>query len=656
MTAVPCEVGVLAHPRGSRRFPVGAEVQTGGIGVSFRVWAPRRRTVSLVVLDAVTREVAFEQELSSEGNGYWWVHCDGAGAGTLYFFRLEDEESLCADPASRFQPEGPHGPSMVVNPAAFDWTDADWRGPRLRGQVLYELHIGTFTQQGTWAGAREQLEELADLGITLLEIMPVADFHGHFGWGYDGVNLFAPTRLYGTPDDFRAFIDQAHALGMGVILDVVYNHVGIEGNVLPRFSESYFSTRHATDWGRAINFDEADSGPVREFYLANAAYWIEEFHLDGLRIDATQNIYDESAEHILAAVTKEARRAAGDRSIIIVAENEPQEVDLVRPAEQGGMGMDALWNDDFHHSAMVLLSGHNEAYYTDYLGKPQEFISAVKRGYLYQGQWYEWQQQRRGKPTRGVPPEAFVNFLQNHDQVANSGQGLRFHLLSSPGRCRAMTALLLLAPNTPMLFQGQEFAASSPFYYFADYGDQVARKVGEGRKKFMAQFPSIASPEIQAMLPDPADPATFIRSKLDFHERLTNAHVYRLHRDLLRLRREDPVLNLPRGAGLDGAVLGDEAFVLRFFADDETLDRLLIVNFGRDLPLRPCPEPLLAPPSGSRWAVLWSSEDPQYGGLGTPPLDTPTQNWRLPGHAAALLHAVPFGTNRLDGGERTCQV
>jgi maltooligosyltrehalose trehalohydrolase len=471
--------------------------------------------------------------------------------------------------------------------------------------------------------------------------MPVADFPGKFGWGYDGVNLFAPTRLYGSPGDFRRFVDRAHAAGLGVILDVVYNHLGPDGNYLREFAEDYFTDRYTTDWGDAINFDGVNAGPVREYFIANAGYWIDEFHLDGLRLDATQNIYDLSRDHILSAVARRARSSARERSIIIVAENESQETILIRPPEQGGYGIDALWNDDFHHSAMVAMTGRNEAYYTDYLGGPQEFISAVKYGYLYQGQWYRWQEWRRGTPSLKIPPQTFVIFIQNHDQIANSARGERLHQLTCPGLYRAMTALLLLAPGTPMLFQGQEFAASSPFLFFADHNRKLASLVRKGRAEFLAQFPSLATPEAQAILDDPSDERTFERSKLDLSERESHSEIYEMHRDLLRLRREDGVLGAPaaRARGLDGAVLGGEALVLRFFGADND-DRLLLVNLGSDLHLAPAPEPLLAPPEGMEWRVLWSSEDPRYGGPGARPLEM-DENWLLPGHAAICLNPAP---------------
>ena len=618
-----------------RRLPIGAECQPEG-GVHFRVWAPQRKQVRVVLdIDGTSREL----ELTAEGNGYYSGLAEAAGAGTLYRFQLDADEALYPDPASRFQPEGPSGPSRVVDPAAFAWSEAGWPGAAIRGQVIYEMHIGTFTPERNWASAMRELPELARLGVTCLEIMPIADFAGQFGWGYDGVDLFAPSHLYGAPDDVRRFVDEAHRHGLSVILDVVYNHLGPEGNYLAQFSPAYFTDRYHTDWGEALNFDGPESGPVREFFLANARAWIEEYHFDGLRLDATQSIFDESPDHILAAIAREVRMAARGRATILVAENEPQQTRLVRPADRGGYGLDALWNDDLHHSMVVALTGKTEGYYTDYGGTPQEFVSAAKWGYLYQGQRYKWQRRRRGTPALDLPPERFVSFLENHDQVANSAHGRRLHQLTSPGRYRALTAYLLLAPATPMLFQGQEFASSAPFHYFADHRGELGRMVREGRTAFLAQFRSIATPEMMAALPDPTAVETFERCTLDFMEREHHPELYLMHGDLLCRRQEDPVLSAQRPRGLDGAVLGGEAFVLRFFGNEDD-DRLLLVNLGADLALDPAPQPLLAPPADMLWRIAWSSEDVRYGGAGVAPVET-RQNWRLPAQAAVLLEPQP---------------
>ena len=332
-----------------------------GEGVHFRVWAPLRTSVEVVIGPQSSTA------LQGEGGGYFSGFVSGAGPGTRYRFRLDGGESF-PDPVSRFQPEGPHGPSEVVDPSSFPWSDKDWPGLELEGQVISEIHIGTFTPEGTWDAARRELPELAEAGITVVEVMPVADFPGRFNWGYDGVGLFAPVAVYGRPDDFRRFVDTAHSSGIGVILDVVYNHLGPDGNYLTQYSAEYFTDRYENEWGRAFNFDGPCSGPVREFVAANAAYWAEEYHLDGLRLDATQQIFDASPVNIMAVLTDRVREAAGGRKVIVVAENEPQHTVLVRPRDRGGYGLDALWNDDFHHAARVAVTGSSEAYYSDYQG------------------------------------------------------------------------------------------------------------------------------------------------------------------------------------------------------------------------------------------------------------------------------------------------
>jgi maltooligosyltrehalose trehalohydrolase len=478
---------------------------------------------------------------------------------------------------------------------------------------------------------------LRDTGVTLIEVMPVADFPGKFGWGYDGVQLYAPASIYGTPNGMRAFVDRAHSVGLGVTLDVVYNHLGPDGNYLTKFSPFYVTTRYTTDWGEAINFDGEERGPVREFFRENAAYWIREFHLDGLRVDATQDIHDRSEPHILAELTCAARNAAGHRAILLVGENEPQDTRLIKRAADGGYGFDALWNDDYHHTAMVALTGKRDAYYTDYRGTAQELLSAVKYGYLFQGQWYRWQQKRRGTPTLGLPRAAMINFIQNHDQIANSACGQRIHELTSPGMLKAITALTLLAPGTPMLFQGQEFAASSPFLYFADHKPELAKRIKAGRVEFLAQWRSLALPEMQKGFDDPHAPETFDKCKLNHAEVHKHAETYAVHKDLLRLRKEDPILCRQGADGIDGAVFSSQCLVVRFFSPGFQQDRLLLVNLGVELAMDPAPEPLLAPPASMEWVKLWSSDDPQYGGCGTPLLDT-EQNWKIPGQAAILLH------------------
>lgn len=623
----------------ARRYPIGAEV-IGPDRTHFRVWAPKVRKVELVVdVESDKSEPQTPRALEAEEGGYFSGLAE-VGAGARYQFRLDGGEMLYPDPASRYQPHGPHQSSMVIDPAEFKWSDAHWRGRKLKGQIIYEMHVGTFTKRGTWRSATQELGELARIGITVIEMMPVADFPGRFGWGYDGVDLFAPAHQYGTPEDLRKFVDHAHSLGLSVILDVVYNHFGPEGNYLRCFSDDYFTDRHENDWGDCINFDGENCGPVREFFVTNARYWTDEFHFDGFRFDATQDIHDQSKEHILCSIGKAVRVAAADKSIVLFAENEPQETKLVRPCAEGGYGLDGLWNDDFHHSAFVNLVGRAEAYYSDYRGTPQEFISAAKYGYLFQGQPYVWQEAPRGTPTFGIPPETFVCCIENHDQVANTYAGDRLRLQTSPGRYRAMTALLLLGPWTPMLFQGEEFGSTHPFVYFTDVGDDKLREaIRKGRFGFLSQFPTIAQEEVRKLLPDPFDPEVFARCQLDLSERQKNSGFYELHCDLIRLRQHDSRFSQQISGGVDGAVLGADSFVLRFFGQNND-DRLLVINFGRQHRLHPAPEPLLAPIDGFEWERIWSSELRKYGGPGELVVVT-QEDWFLPAEATVAMKLVP---------------
>jgi maltooligosyltrehalose trehalohydrolase len=637
-----------------RRYPIGAEV-VGENRTQFRLWAPKARQVDLVVEQTADSKRTLHP-LTPEAGGYF-SGAVSAGAGARYRFRVNSSEKSYPDPASRFQPDGPHGASCVVDPKQFHWTDSQWPGPaseRLKGQVIYEMHIGTFTKEGTWRAAAEQLPELARIGITAVEMMPVAEFPGKFGWGYDGVNLFAPSHLYGTPNDLRVFIDRAHSLGVAVILDVVYNHFGPDGNYLGIFSDDYLIREKENEWGNAINFDGPNSGPVREFFITNGRYWIDEFHFDGFRFDATHAIRDRSAEYIIGAVGRAAREAAGARSIILVVENDLQEAKMVRPRSQGGDDLDGMWNDDFHHSAVVALTGRNEAYFRDYRGTPQEFISAVKYGFLYQGQAHSWRKALRGTPTRSgglqsaangtaafnISPEVFVCFLENHDQIANTGPGQRLRFQTSPGRYRAMTALVLLGPWTPLLFQGQEFGASSPFLFFADIGDASVRDaIRKGRAEWLAPFLSLTEDQAWRTLPAPDDPEVFESCKLNFSERKNNRELYDLHIDLLKLRREDSRLRQQSAGGIDGAVLRPASFVLRYFSANND-DRLFLVNFGESHVLHPASEPLLAPPEGCRWETLWTSESPRYGATDSGAVTTP-ERWALQAESAVVLKPVP---------------
>lgn len=610
-------------------------------GTSFRVWAPKHHSLEVVF------ENGDHHQLERQMDDYFAVFVPSAKAGDRYKY-LVDGKGPFPDPASNFQPDGPHGWSEIVDHEAYLW-DVRERlrgGVQLHGQVIYELHIGTFTSEGTYRAAEREFCRLRDLGITALEVMPLAEFSGRFGWGYDGVDLFAPYHQYGTPDDLRHMIETAHATGLNVILDVVYNHVGPDGNYLSQFSTYYFSSI-ATEWGDAVNFDGEGSPQVREFFIQNASHWIRDYHFDGLRFDATQSIQDSGAhgEHILAALGRAARLAAGTRSIVLLSECERQLSDqLVSPPK--GCGLDGMWNDDLHHSAIVRLTGKREAYYTDHLGRAQEFVSAAKYGFLYQGQFYSWQKAPRGTPFLHLEPWRMISFLENHDQVANTLAGTHPRANASPRKYRAMASYWLLTPGTPMFFMGQEYGSTRPFLYFSDQQGELRDLIRKGRADFLMQFASVRNiPNVLSLLPDSGDESTFTSCKLDVTERdrPEGQQLQRFFTDLLRIRRDDPVINTQCHSGMDGAVLTDDCFILRFFGEDPAnghSDRLLLVNFGPLLELVHLPEPLLAPPADMLWRQAWDSEQSEYGGSSAMYPIT-RKGWEISEECAILLAAYP---------------
>ena len=609
------------------RQPIGATPTAGG--TLFVVWALGHDSVSAII------EGFGSFPLAAVGDGYFTAEVANVGPGARYQFSV-DQGPARPDLASRWQPDGTEGVSVVTG-SDFAWADHEWAGVERRDQVIYQLHIGTFTSAGTWQAAIERLPALKQLGVSLLHLMPIATFKGRFGWGYDTVLPYAPLAPYGTPDDAKAFVDAAHAAGLGVILDVVYNHVGI-GEYFHAYSPHYFTDRYENEWGASFNFDDEGSRAVRDFIVDNACYWIREFHFDGLRLDATQALFDASDDHIIAEITREARAAAGQRKLYMLAENQPQDHRIIDPPEQGGYGLDAQVSDDFQHSVRVASTGHNDFYYRDYLGTPQELVSALKYGFLYQGQRSDMRDAAYGTYNLATPPEHIVHFLENHDQIANSARGFRLAATTSPARVRAITALLLLGPQTPCLFQGQEFGASNPFLYFLGLEGDEARDVAEGRRCSVSNFPSVIDPLMQTRLPDPAAVETFERSKLDWAEADRHAPLLALHRDLLTLRRTVSAFSQYTERRIDGAVLGDAALLVRYFTKDPAEHRLLLVNLGRDLHMAVIAEPLLAPPDGRRWVLEWSSEHPHYDGAGRRPLDT-DKFWILPGDTAIVLRS-----------------
>jgi maltooligosyltrehalose trehalohydrolase len=623
-------VSTIRKPMSVFEPTLGAIV--GQRGVTFRTWAPVQEEM-YVVFDG-----GAEVAMTRDPEGYFSAHVRDARPGQRYWFKLD--EGLRPDPASRFQPEGPLGPSQIVDPSAYRWTVEDWRGaPPLHHNVFYEVHVGTFTQEGTWRAAEDRLEHLAELGVTTIELMPVTEFNGRFGWGYDGVDLFAPSHLYGTPEDLKHFIDTAHSRGLAVILDVVYNHFGPVGNFLRDFAPSFFGK--PGDWGDSINYDGPGSREVRAFVLENAAYWVAEFRFDGLRFDATHGIHDSSDEHIVAEMCAAARAAAGGRNLVLVGESEPQDTRLLRGSGVYRDGLDALWNEDWHHSTFVALTGRREAYFTDYQGTASELASMARHGTLYQGQWYSWQRQPRGGFAMGLPSCAFVSFLENHDQIANTGLGWRLYHHADVSEWRTLTALLLVGPQLPLLFQGVEVASPEPFVYFADHDAELAEAVRKGRLEFLSQFPGLATETMKSAIGNPSDEAAYrackLRHRLDQRE---TAWAIALHRDLLHLRRSDRVLSRvgTSEVTIESSAPTEHVLLVRYLSQGG--DRLIVANLGDDF-LSPMNDPLLAPRPGHRWNVLWSSEQPIYGGSGALPLGE-AGRWLLTGRAAAILSLVPL--------------
>lgn len=517
------------------RMPFGAEMEEGG--VSFRLYAPDAARVDLLIKgrDAVAMEDA--------GGGWKIARVSDARAGDDYMFRLPGGLEF-PDPASRFQPQGMTGPSRVIDPRAHRWRDSAWRGRAWNEAVLYEAHVGTATPDGTYAALALQLDALADLGITALEIMPVAQWRGARNWGYDGVLPFAPANVYGEPDDLKALIDRAHALGMMVIIDVVYNHFGPSGNYLHSYANSFFTERHQTPWGAAINFDDEGREAVRSFFVHNALYWIDEFHADGLRLDAVHAIRDDSERHILSDIADEARQAFGARHVHLILENDLNESRWLERRDDGlsPRYYTAQWNDDAHHCWHALLTGEHDGYYVDFAeNAPARLARSLAEGYVYQGDPSKFRDgERRGEPSAHIHPAAFIDFLQNHDQVGNRAFGDRIDTIADPGRIAVARAAILLAPHIPMLFMGEEWGARSPFLYFVDFEDEpdLAAAVREGRRREFAGFAEFAHGGIED-IPDPNAPATFERSRLDatLAQQKVHASILAHTRRLLRIRR-----------------------------------------------------------------------------------------------------------------------
>ncbi|MEP9369566.1 malto-oligosyltrehalose trehalohydrolase [Xanthobacter sp. VNH20] len=542
-------------------MPFGAQLEAGA--VRFRLFAPAQHSVTLVLED----NRAFPMHRTADG---WHEYVTAAaGPGTRYRFQLDDG-LMVPDPASRHQPEDVHGPSEVIDPARHAWRDTDWRGRPWHEAILYELHIGAFTSEGTFRAATERLDDLVDLGITAIEIMPVADFPGGRNWGYDGVLFYAPDSAYGRPDDLRAFVDAAHARGIMVILDVVYNHFGPDGNYLHVYAPCFFTERHQTPWGAGLNFDGRDSAVVREFIIHNALYWLEEFHLDGLRLDAVHSILDDSADPLLDELERRVRAACGGRQVHLILENEENEVLLLEgdPSSK----FTAQWNDDIHHALHTAITGEDQGYYADYAGDTEKLGRALAEGFAFQGHHMPYRGTPRGAPSAHLLSTAFVAFLQNHDQIGNRAFGERITALAPRAAVRAAAAIYLLGPQIPMLFMGEEWAAPQPFLFFCGFEGELADAVRAGRRAEFARFPAFRDPELRERIPDPIAQSTYLASKLEWSDRDRPEHLEWLdwYRHVIAARREHvwPLLPLLKGEISTTRIVGPAAVEVEWDLED----------------------------------------------------------------------------------------
>lgn len=577
-------------------------------GVRFRVWAPSARDVTLVVHDGAA---AREYSVPRDDEGLFDLIVNRAAAGDRYSYRINGGD-LRPDPASRFQPENVHGPSEIVDPSAFQWADDRWAGRPAADRILYELHIGTFSPEGTFAGATSRLEAIRDVGVTVIEIMPVADFAGARNWGYDGVCLYAPSRTYGRPDDLRRLVDRAHQLGMAVVLDVVYNHLGPEGAYQPAFNEEYFTDRHVTPWGSCVNLDGPGSAMVRRFILDNACHWVREYHADGLRLDATHSLIEEDQGAIVREIVNRTRGATA-RPVFIHAEDHRNLAPMVEDSSRSGWGLEGVWADDFHHIVRVLLAGDSHGYYADFRGTAPELARTIQQGWLFTGQQSAHSGKRRGSDASRVPMYRFVVCLQNHDQVGNRALGDRLHESVPPAAWRAASALLLTVPMTPLLFMGQEWAASTHFCYFTDLEATLGKQVTEGRRHEFAAFPGFSDEQARHSIPDPQAHLTFESSRLRWDERADPSHgaVLELYRALIALRLDhSSTLGASTGVAGEAVALDDETIAVRRADGDEVF--WVVARFRSAGVADLSAATAICGEAGAEWTVVLTTEDPLF--------------------------------------------
>ncbi len=545
------------------------------------------------------------RSLTRDEHGYWSARFEDVGPGALYRYRVNGSDGhVYPDPASRFQPDGVHGPSQVIDPRAFIWSDQGWRAPALSEIVFYELHVGTFSPEGTYRAAAERLPYFARLGVTAVELMPLGDFPGHRNWGYDGAAIFAPARCYGTPDDLRAFVERAHQLGLAVFVDVVYNHFGPDGAYANAFSPHYFTDAHRSPWGRGVNLDGPHSSAVRQFFMENAVHWLVEYHMDGLRLDATHAMHDDGARHFLAELSSTIR-AHVQRPALLVAEDHRNLAQMLRPIEAGGFGIDAAWADDFHHQARVHTAGDCEGYYADFSGSSRDIATTLRKGWFFTGQFSQYLHEWRGTDPGELSPSQFVVCIQNHDQIGNRADGRRLNHDIDPAAYRALSVLLLLAPQTPLLFMGQEWAATTPFLYFTDHHAELGRLVTAGRREEFKSFSAFRDPVRRALIPDPQAEETVERSRLRWEESSHEpcVRVLRLYERLLALRRTHPALRQPARDSYDVRSIDDHTVSLERWHREDALVAVVRLSTAGTVSL----------PVGTHHVIL-TSEDPDVVG------------------------------------------
>jgi maltooligosyltrehalose trehalohydrolase len=576
------------------QFPVKWRPSLGAVvqeqGTTFEVWAPEARTIDLII-EKKSHSITHPLQFSEDGK--WRCFLPDLTVGEFYRYRINGDRVL-PDPASRFQPHGVHGPSQVINPHLFDWSDRNWQGIAMREAILYELHVGTFSQEGTFAGVERRLPYLADLGVNVIELMPLGDFPGNRNWGYDGVALFAPARCYGTPEDLRQLINSAHALGIAVLIDVVYNHFGPDGAYAPSFSPYYFASQHKTFWGDAVNLDGPHCAPVRSFFIENALYWLHEFHVDGLRLDSTHSMIDKGQKHFVRELVTRVRSEIQDREILLIAEDHRNLAYTVKSEAEEGWGLDAVWSEDFHHEARRLLAGDSQGYFCDYKGSILDLSNTIQNGWIFTGQYSQYYKARRGTDPQGIDPQKFVFFLQNHDQIGNRAQGERLHHQIDDASYRAASTLLLCAPETPLLFMGQEWGASSPFCYFTDHHEQLGRLVRAGRMNELRHFSTFSE------MPDPQSGETFFKSKMNWQEVAAEQHacLVRLYRSLIEIRKRERALHAPTSHLI--SPIDEKGLLLKLQRDSSAIFVAVQLKDAGVIPL------------SGEFEVLLSTEDAQF--------------------------------------------